>query len=283
MPARSWRSLLYVPADNQRYVSKAHERGADAIILDLEDGVAPERKEEARAGLADSVAEVRLGGAFVIVRVNRPWHLAWKDVEAAVVANADGILFPKVETAHQLSVLVEYLAELESLHGASRLAVLICLETAAGVANARDIIDATGRVDAVIPGIEDLAASFRVEPDRDQMATIFAPALAAARAAGAAPIGTLGSSTNYKDLEGFQQLVKFSMGWGFEGVTCVHPAQVTVVNELFRRSQDSLDAASRIVEAFEAGSGEPVSLDGQMVDRPVYVRAKRLLRRKIVP
>lgn len=272
-----WRSLLYVPAHKERFVAGAAGRGADAIILDLEDGVPPASKAEARAELERAVPAVRAKGAAVIVRVNRPWSLAWPDLEAAVAAGANGVLFPKVDSGAQLQVLTDYLAELEAALGRDALAVVACIESAAGLMRLPEIVGATSRLTALIPGNEDLASDLRLRPERERFEHLLAPLLVAARAVGAMPIGTVGSSAGYADMSGYREVVEHARDWGFEGVTCIHPAQVSVANAVFAPSESAVAEARRVVEAFEAGDGGAVGLDGRMVDLPVYARAKRIV------
>ena len=112
-----WRSLLYVPASEERFVAKAHERGADAIILDLEDGVAPEAKARARAGLAASAARARRNGADIVVRINRPLRMAAEDIAAAAAAGADGVICTKMMGADHVRLLSELAAESEVAAG----------------------------------------------------------------------------------------------------------------------------------------------------------------------
>ena len=271
-----WRSLLYVPAHVERFVDGAHRFGAHAFILDLEDSVPDDLKTAARAALPRSVETLAASGD-VLVRVNRPWRLAWRDLEAAVGAGARGVVLPKTDTPAQVAVVGEFLTELEARRPRAPMAVLVCIETPSGLNAVREIAFASPRLTGIIVGNQDLATQLGIPPDGEHMVHAYAPAMVAARAAGILPFGTVGSSAAYADVEAFRRVVDLARSWGSEGITCIHPSQVAIVNQGFRPSQDALRSATRIVEAFEAGDGSPVSVDGEMVDRPVYQRAKRIV------
>jgi len=276
-----WRSLLYVPAHEERFVARAHERGADAVILDLEDGVPPAAKDEARAALATAVPRVGRGGATVFVRLDHPWRRAWRDAEAAVAAGAAGVLLPKVSDAGAVRVMSAYLGELESEHGRPIGAtwLLPLLEDAAGLLAAREVA-ACPRVAALIPGNEDLAHAFGVAAGSELFTATHAQLLLAARAEGKGAIGTLGGATGFRDLDGFREVVARSRRFGFDGVTCIHPAQLPVVHDVFAPEAGEIVWAMRVVAAFDAAGGGAVAVDGAMVDRPVAERARALLARQ---
>ena len=128
-----WRSLLYVPAHNEKFIAGAARRGADAVILDLEDGVPPVHKDAARRGLGEAARRVGEGGADVLVRINRPWGLVWRDLEAALAVGVGWVLLPKVESAAQVSVVAEYLVELEALYEREPTRLLLLVESARGL------------------------------------------------------------------------------------------------------------------------------------------------------
>jgi citrate lyase subunit beta / citryl-CoA lyase len=275
-----WRALLYVPAHEERFVARAHERGADAVILDLEDGVPPAAKDEARAALATAVPRVGRGGATVFVRLDHPWRRAWRDAEAAVAAGAEGLLLPKVRDAGSVRAISALLDELEADQGrpVGRTILLPLLEDAAGLLAAREVA-ACPRVAALIPGNEDLAHAFGVPPGSELFAATHAQLIVAARAEGKAAVGTLGGATDIHDLEAFRAVVARSRRFGFDGVTCIHPAQVPVVHAVFQPDAAEVERAQRIVAAFAAAGGGAVAVDGAMVDRPVAERARALLAR----
>ena len=276
------RSLLYVPGHNEKMVAGASRRGAAALIIDLEDSVPEAAKESARERLGESVRTVGEGGALVYLRPNGSWSLAWRDLEAAAAAGVQGVLLPKVDSPAKVEVLGEYLVELEKQFELAPLALLLTVESARGLAAVQEIGAALAavpgdRFTALVPGNEDLSLSLHVEPTPELMAGALWPLITAAKAQGHALLGSLGSGADYRDLEAFRSRVELSRSYGFDGVTCIHPAQVEVVNELYRSSSDEVEWAYKVVSSFEARGGEAVGVDGQMIDRPVYLRAKRLV------
>lgn len=283
-PASVPRSLLYVPAHNEKMVAGAARRGAQALILDLEDAVPAAAKDRARERLADSVATVGTAGAQVFARSNARWSLAWRDLEATIAAGATGLMLPKVDSPAVVEVLGAYLVELEERFERKPLALLLTIESARGLeavgeiaAALADLRAARDRLTALVPGNEDLSLSLSIEPTPELMTAPLWPLLVAARAHGHALIGSIGSGAGYRDLEAYRRRIEVSRSYGFEGTTCIHPSQVQVVNEVYRPSGPDLAWARKVVAAFEEHGGEAVGVDGQMIDQPVYRRAKRLV------
>jgi citrate lyase subunit beta / citryl-CoA lyase len=276
----TWRALLYVPAHVPRFVAKAADRGADAIILDLEDGVPEEAKERARVALAAAVPQAARGGASVLVRIDGTWRRAWRDLEAAVAAGADGVVVPKVADGGAIRVLSAFLDELEREHGRAvgGTSLLAVIESARGLLAAREVA-ACPRVAALIPGNEDLALDMGVEGDAELFVATHATLLVAARAEGKVVVGSVGSGAGFGDLEGFRTAAQRARSFGFTGVTCIHPSQVPIVHEVFTPSEDEIEHAERVVAAYDAAGGGAVAVEGAMVDRPVAERARALLRR----
>lgn len=275
-----WRSLLYVPAHEARFVAKAADRGADAIVLDLEDGVPDAAKDDARNALARAVPSAGRDGTDVFVRIDGRWRRAWRDLEAAVAAGARGVVVPKVRDAGALRVIAAYLDELEHDMGrpAGAVGLIAQLEDAAGVLAARDVA-ACRRMLALVPGNLDLALDLGVDPGAEVFVATHARLLLAARAAGIALVGTLGGGTEFGDLDSFGATVTRARAFGFDAVTCIHPAQLAVVHAAFAPDPAELAAAERVVAAYDAAGGGAVAVDGRMVDRPVAERARALLRR----
>ena len=272
-----WRSLLYVPAHQERFIDKAADRGADAIILDLEDGVPEPQKTHARKLLVGNTEKLQSQGTTVLVRINRSWRHAWRDLEAAFEAGVSTLLIPKVKASAQLEVIDEMLTDLEGSAQPQQTALIPLIESAQGLTAASDILRASTRLVAVIPGNEDIAAELGLEPTPETMLYAYMPLILAARAARVALYGLIGSGANFRDLEAYHARAAFAKKWGFQGATCVHPTQVSVLNEVFQASEADLVWARAVVAAFEAGGGEPTNFEGTMVDQPVYERARRLL------
>lgn len=280
----TWRSLLYVPVTSQRFLAKAHTRGADAIQLDLEDAVAESEKPEARRLLPDAVDQLVERGVDVVVRVNRPWRHAVRDLEVAVRPGVRAVALPKLDSAEHVQMLDEVVTELEAEAGlpAGSVRFLAMVETAGGFFNIREIAAASPRTAYLTLGTEDFATSAGVAPEPELMAGPKQVTVFAARAAGVQPIGLVGSITNYRDQDAFRAVCRHSRRVGLVGASAVHPLQVPIINEEFSPSEEELDRACRMVAAYDAslaaGAGA-VEFDGAMIDEPVVERSRQLLRR----
>ena len=276
--------MLYVPAHVERFVAKAHERGADCIQLDLEDSVPPAEKEHARSCVQANAARVRRGGADVLVRINRPLSLAVRDIESSVGPDVDGFVLPKVGSADHVRLIEEHIAEIELRRGLpvghSRLVILI--ETAAAWLAIADIARASPRVVGLNLGTEDFALDCEMEPTPESLQVAKQHVVFAARAAQILPLGLIGSLADFGDLPAFEEMVRRSRRFGFAGASCIHPAQVSILNTLFAPSSEEVDRARRTVAALEAaerrGLGS-VGLDGRMIDAPVAASARRVVAR----
>jgi citrate lyase subunit beta/citryl-CoA lyase len=269
------RSLLYVPAHAERFIAKAHERGADAIILDLEDAVPSEHKERARAGLAQNITGVRQGGAQVFVRVNAADAGQREDALAACEGGADGLMVPKVQSAQALSDLARALEPIEARLGLPQLLFIALIEDPAAVLEASRIAKAP-RLLAMALGGEDLALALGAQPTP---AVLQLPKLLvhyAAKANSLLSFGLLRSAADYSDLEGISAAVREARDHGFDGATCVHPSIVPLLNEGFAPSGEELDWARRVLAEAQRSTG-PFTLDGRMVDAPVIARAQYIL------
>lgn len=280
----NWRSLLYVPASAEKFVARAHERGADVVILDLEDGVAPDAKDAARAGLPASVRSVRQNGADVVVRINRPLRMAVQDIAAAIAAGADGLICTKMMGADHVRLLSELTAESEAEAGRAIGSVrfIVLIEDAAAIAHAQAIASADPRVVALGVGGEDLATDLGAEPTPDALDLPKRIGVVAARAAGVLPLGFIGTVAGLKDLDGYRAMLRRSKAIGFACASCVHPSQVAIINEEYGARPEEVERARRLVAAFEAALAEgkgAVAFEGNMIDKPIVDRARRLIAR----
>ena len=280
----AWRSLLFVPVVRERFIATAHTRGADAIILDLEDSVPEAAKETARGLLSGAARQVGQGGADVIVRINRPWHHAVRDIEAAVGAEVMALMCPKVESSEHVNVIAELLDTYEEARalpkGHTKLIALI--ETAAAYFRAPDIARASPRLVGLSLGTEDFALSVGMEPVGEALEGPKQTVIIAARAAGVLPLGFMGSVADFNDLDAFRQTLRRSRAFGFAAASCVHPAQVAILNEEYGPAPAELDRARRLIAAYETAQARgigAVAFEGKMIDVPVVERAKSLLAR----
>jgi citrate lyase subunit beta/citryl-CoA lyase len=260
---RPRRSVLYMPGSNARALEKARALPADALILDLEDAVAPDAKDVARAQVADAVAARGFGKREVIVRVNAPstpWGEA--DFAAAVAAGPDAILVPKVSTLQEMH-------RAEYLMGEADIDLWIMVETPLAILNLAALAGAGGRLACFVMGTNDLIKELRGThvPDRANLAAALGLSVAAARANGLGVID--GVYNDIQDADGFEAQCRQARSFGFDGKTLIHPSQVEPCNAVFAPSADEVSAARRIIDAFELpenrGRGA-IKLDGRMVE-----------------
>lgn len=268
------RSLLYVPAHSERFIAKAHERGADAIVLDLEDSVPEAEKDAARAGLAETVPAVGQNGAIVFVRINSGPRQR-DDALAACRAGAAGLMVPKVQSSAALDALAGTLRAEEAAIGRAAMPFLALIEDPGALLDARAIA-ANHRVIGLLLGSEDLATDLGAAPTPDVLRYPKLMLHYAAKAEGKLSLGLLQSAADYTDLEALAAAAREAKAHGFDGATCVHPAIVPVLNAGFSPSAEELAWAERVIAAAEGNPGA-FQLDGRMVDAPVLARARRLL------
>ena len=285
------RSLLFVPADGGRKLDKALGCGADAVIVDLEDSVAPERKAPARASAAAFVAEaVRLPRRpFICVRVNGLGSgLIDADLETIVPARPDAILLPKAEGGASIVHADAKLTAQEAIAGLSEGHIKIlamAIESAAGLFLAATIGRQSARLIGLSWGAEDLAAELGAESNRDPEGRYTSPyvyartlCLMAAATAQVAAIETI--YMDYRDPQALRRDSEAARRDGFTGRLAIHPAQVPIVNEVFTPSPAAVAAAQAIVAAFAASAGAGViAIEGVMYDRPHLARAQQLIAR----
>ncbi len=275
------RSLLYVPASSERFIAGAHRRGADAIILDLEDAVAPNAKEAARAGLAEAVPEVAKGGATVFVRINAERELIFADAEAACRAGAYALYVSKVGSADILVELAERLAPVEAALGRAPMRFVPLLEDPGAVLDARAIARGP-RVMALSTGGEDIATEMGAEPLPEVLRLPKLLVHMAAKAERLLSFGLLRSVADYADEAAMQAAAQEARRFGFDGASCIHPAIVSILNAAFAPTQADIAWARRVVEASEEAAGRNVgafTLDGRFIDAPIVTRARAVLAR----
>jgi citrate lyase subunit beta/citryl-CoA lyase len=283
------RSLLFVPGDSERKFAKALASRADALILDLEDSVAPANKEGARKAVRDAIHEARRKKTRprIYVRVNPLGSgLLEADLDAVTTARPDGIMLPKSRGGQDVMQLSTKLAvrEAESDLPDGEIAILpIATESAAALFNMGSYAGASRRLSALTWGAEDLSADVGAATNRladgaytDPYRLARALTLFAATAAEVAPIDTV--FVNFRDMAGLASECAAARRDGFGGKLAIHPDQVATINEAFTPSAEAIARARAIIEVFRANPGAGVlGLDGQMIDRPHIKRAERLL------
>lgn len=279
------RSLLFVPGHRREMIAKAAAAGADAVILDLEDGVAPGEKDAARRTVAAALDGSLPEHLVVFVRVNSTGSgLLDADLRGAARARMDGVCLPKCDSPADVQALAARLLTVEDRLGLprGRLRILALIETTRGVQNAAAVARESPRVWGVVFGAEDFTADAGLPRTRE--GTELAPARTAvslaAHAAGVEAID--GIFADFRDDAALAADTAEARRLGYTGKTVIHPAQIAPVHRVLAPAADEIAKARRIVDAFEqaeaAGSGIVV-VDGAMVDRPVAVRAQRVLAR----
>lgn len=287
-PLPAWRSLLFVPVLAERFVAKAHTRGADAIILDLEDSIVPANKAAARAAVAAAVPRVAQRGpegrgADVVVRINRPLDLAVPDIAAAVMPGVAALMLPKVMGPEHVRLLAELVTDREIALGmpVGHTRFLALIEEPAALPHLFAIA-AAPRMAGMSVGGEDMATELGAIPSADSMYVFAMQGLAACRAVGILPMGSMGQLAGIDDLDSYRAGLKRGRALGFTTAACIHPAHVPIINEEYGASPAELDRARRLLAAFDAAvaAGEgAVAFEGSMIDLPIAVRARRLLAR----
>jgi citrate lyase subunit beta / citryl-CoA lyase len=266
-------SYLYVPGDDPRRIEKALVTGADAVVIDLEDSVAPNRKEEAR----NNAARVLESGPArpVFVRINAPGsELAARDIAAVAALHLSGLRLPKVESLESVRLVAETLEALRSEAG-----IQCLIESALGLELALEIARSHERVAGISLGEADLAADLGV---RDEAGLLYARSriVSASRAAGLpGPVQSV--YTNVKDLDGLRRSTEEGKNMGFVGRSAIHPSQVPIINEVFTPTEEEVAEAQELLDRLEgeagSGTGAFVLEDGRFVDRAVVESARRTL------
>jgi len=268
------RSLLYVPAHSERFISRAHERGADAIILDLEDAVPESEKTAARDNLPATIASVIRGGAVAFVRINAGARQR-DDAIAATSAGAHGLFIPKARDPNALESLAGTLRAEEARLGRVPTPFVAMVEDPAAMLDARTLARVQ-RVMGLCFGAEDFTAVTGGSPTPEVVRHPKLMVHYAAKAEGKLSFGLLQSIADYADLDALAAAAREAKAHGFDGATCIHPTAVPILNANFAPTAAERDWAARVLAAAPA-SDAAFELDGRMVDAPVIARARRIL------
>lgn len=280
-----WRSLQYVPVHVNKYVDSAHTRGADAIILDLEDSVPPDLKDHARTLVEGAAARVGQAGADVLVRINSEPEIAARDVEASVGPNVVALSLAKVETVEQLRRLDQLTTQAEAKRGmpAGHTRFLVLIESAAAYLRIAEIAAGCKRNVAITLGAEDFSLDLGVEPTESVVVMAKQQLIIAAAAAGIMPLGVIGGVSGFSDPDAYLEMARRSRRFGYVGASCIHPSQVPLLNEAFAPDASEVAYAQRVDSGFEtalkAGKGA-FTLDGKMIDAPIVARHRKVLARQ---
>jgi citrate lyase subunit beta / citryl-CoA lyase len=285
------RSLLFVPADGGAKLDKATASGADGVILDLEDSIAPERKEQARAAALDFLKahQDQKQRPRLLVRINGlDTGMIDADLDAIVAGSPDAVLFPKAEGGASVVHLDAKLTAREAIAGLPEGSIKILaqtVESAAGFFTAGTYRNCSARLIGMTWGPEDLSAELGAEANREADGTLTEPyrlaravCLLGAAAAKVPAIETI--HVDFRNAEVLRRDTEIARRDGFTGRLAIHPAQVSVINEVFTPTAEQIEKAKAIIAAFTAKPGAgTVGIDGKMYDRPHLLRAQALLAR----
>jgi citrate lyase subunit beta/citryl-CoA lyase len=279
--------MLIFPVNVQRFVDKAHLRGADCIIMDLEDSVPEAEKEAARSLVKKSIPVVGKGGGDVAVRINRPIHQATLDLEASVWPGLTCVALPKVESAEEIRVRSGMIEELERRRGieAGTVQIAVAVETALGVVKGFEIASASPRIVTIQVGAEDMTQEMGVQTSAEGRELWYARSkvLTDAYAAGVQPLGLVGVEPfTWREPEKVYDAAVNSRRLGYKGAQSIHPAPIPFLNQGFSIPREEAAIMRRALEAFEEGLEKgtaSVSVDGRMIDIASAERCRRVLAR----
>ena len=278
------RTMMFVPGNNPAMVKDAGIYGADSIMFDLEDAVSMSEKDAARYLVYEALQTVDYGDAELVVRINgldTPYYE--NDIKAMVKAGIDVIRLPKVESADMMLQLESLVADAEKEFGreVGSTNIMAAIESAKGVLNAYEIAKSSERMIGIALSAEDYTTDMKTHRYPDGQELLFARNMIihAARAAGIAAFDTV--FTNMDDEEGFYRETELIHQLGVDGKSLVNPRQIEMVNKVYQPTKKEIENAQNVVaaiaEAHAKGSGV-ISMNGQMVDRPVVLRAERVMR-----
>jgi citrate lyase subunit beta/citryl-CoA lyase len=269
--------MLYAPASNPRFLEKAAVLAADSVVMDLEETVVPEAKEQARRNIVEAVAKHDYGAREIIVRVNRLGS-AWIRDDLAAVARigVDAILFPRIETRKDV---LDCIAALDAA-GGGLLPVMLMIETPLGVLRSEEIAGASERIACLVMGTADLTSHLHAKPhaERLPLLTSLSLVILAARAHGRSVVD--GIQSNLKDMHTFEYACRLGRDMGLDGKTLVHPDQLVYCNEAYTPKKPELDQALAVISAFEQANREGkgnVVVNGRLIEQMHVVAARRVV------
>ena len=277
------RSMLFLPGNTPNIIQNAEILGADAVILDLEDAVAPTEKDSARILVRNAMRYMGFGKCEVIVRINSIDTDFWRrDLDAIIPQKPGLIMPPKTATAEDVKTVDAYITELEEKLGMEKntVGLIPLIETALGVENAFQIASASKRVKAIFLGGEDLTADLHCKRTKEGNEINYARTrlVCAARAAGVEVYDT--PFTDVNDDEGIYTDAQYAKSLGFTGKSAISPRHVKAINEVFSPSLKDIDYAYEVMEAIRIGKEQgkgAVALRGKMIDAPIVARAQQTI------
>lgn len=275
--AKSW---LFVPANRPDFLAKSVSRGAHVIIVDMEDAVPEVEKSATRASLNASLAALQQAGQSAVLRVNAEMENLVADLSCLDINNLDGVMLPKLESADWLQLVDEYLTRLEMAQnkalGSTQIIALI--ESPKAVLQVASIAKGSSRLCCLAVGSEDLSLSLGIEPSQDGLQGPLTQIILAAKDANVGVLSVAGSLAEFRNLVAYEQQVVSAVAMGCTGALCIHPAQISIVNQHYGPSNSQIKWAHKVIATVTAAPNAGVwQVDGAMVDAPVVARAQAII------
>ena len=277
------RTMLYIPGNNPAMIQQGGVYGADSILLDLEDAVAPTQKDSARILVVSLMRYNDFYNAEITVRINHletPFGMA--DLEAIVPTKPDAIRVPKIETKEEILRVLSIVEEIEKKHNITNPTMKLhpMIETALGVENAFDIAGASNRIDAITIGGQDLTADMGIINSKDGIGVDYARKriVMAAKAYRIDALDTV--FADIEDEDGLKAETEYAKKIGFTGKAVINPRQIDIIHDVFNPTEEEIRKAVRIVREFKRNKAKGIgvfAIDGKMIDAPVVTRAEKIL------
>lgn len=278
------RSVLFMPGDSLRKITKAATHiDVDCVVMDLEDGVALDRKEEARRTVLEACQSLDFGPREKLVRLNPTTTTWWRDdIEGTIDGHPDGYLVPKAESATDLTQICDTLTQIEEQRGWPRFGIKLfaIIETARGVLFLPEIVAATERLDALMFGSEDLAGDIGAirTPEGWEIFYARSAVVTAAAAYRLDAIDTI--YPDFTDPDGLHKEAEFARTFGYRGKMAIHPTQVPILNDVFSPTSQEIERAQKLLQAHQKHQSEGTgafAFEGKMVDMPMIRSAQKIL------
>lgn len=279
------RSRLILPINVKKFIQKAYTRNADALVLDLEDSIPRNKKEEARELITEALKHVSKSDCPIYIRVNADKEFLYKDIEKSVVKGVTGIVLPKVESSNDVLTLEKWITELEkekSLNENS-VTISILIETAKGFLNMEEIAQSSTRIESISLGMEDLAEDMGFVINENTNSTLNymrMKLVTVAKAYNILPLGLTGSIANFTNLEKLKEDAQAAFELGFVGSSCIHPNQVEILNTAFNYTDQEVKEAEEIIKVFNnavENNRASATYKGKMIDYPHYEKAIKII------
>ncbi len=275
--AKSW---LFVPANRADFIAKSVKRGAHVIIVDMEDAVPAVEKVATRQQLDSHLQSLQAAGQKVVLRVNAEMEHMVADLTALDINQLDGVMLPKLDSADWLVLVDEYLSRLELAQGKAvgSTRIIGLIESPKAVRRVAEIAKASGRLTCLAVGSEDLSLAMGIAPTEDGLSGPMTQIILAAKEANIGVLCVAGSLAEFRDLVAYEQQVVRAVAMGCTGALCIHPAQISIVNQHYGPTASQVKWAQAVLKTVSDNPQAGVwQVDGAMVDAPVVARAENIL------